>query len=255
MIFREKNEKEMILIRQHDHGFLAGEIASYIKDDFFEEKLYFKESINAIYEHDRGWIGLDKVPILNDEKNIPYTFMDCPSSLRFVFYTIGLNEIEASNLYGALLCSKHFLSFPLNEEDEVMMSFYKQELDRQKRILKMLTKKQQVMFDKHYRLLKFCDELSLYTCMNRPGVKKEDEIDLFKEGFEGTEMFNENNDKRLIAEWTDKQTIRVKPFPFKKEFETYVKYKAISKRLIEEIGIAKADRESEVQKQTIYFIQ
>ncbi|MGN4422963.1 DUF3891 family protein [Bacillus cereus group sp. MYBK30-1] len=254
MIFREKNEKEMILIRQHDHGFLAGEIASYVKDDFFEEKLYLKESINAIYEHDRGWIGLDKVPILNDEKNIPYTFMDCPSSLRFVFYTIGLNEIEASNPYGALLCSKHFLSFPLNEEDEVMMSFYKQELDRQKRILKMLTKKQHVMFDKHYRLLKFCDELSLYTCMNRPGVKKEDEIDLFKEGFEGTEMFNENNDKRLIAEWTDKQTIRVKPFPFEKEFETYVKYKAISKRLIEEIGIAKADRES-VQKQTIYFIQ
>lgn len=50
--------------------------------------------------------------------------MDCPSSLRFVFYKIGLNEIEGSNPYGALLCSKHFLSFPLNEEDEEMMSFY-----------------------------------------------------------------------------------------------------------------------------------
>ncbi len=59
--------------------------------------------------------------------------MDCPSSLRFVFYTIGLNEIEDSNPYGALLCSKHFLSFPLNEEDEEMMTFYAGELKRQKK--------------------------------------------------------------------------------------------------------------------------
>ncbi|MBH0335100.1 serine hydroxymethyltransferase, partial [Bacillus thuringiensis] len=151
MIFREKNEKESILIRQHDHGFLAGEIAKHIKEDFFEGKTYLKETVDAIYEHDRGWIELDKVPILNDAKNIPYTFMDCPSPLRFVFYTIGLNEIENSNPYGALLCSKHFLSFPLNEEDEEMMSFYKHELERQKRILKTLTKEQFAMFDKHYR--------------------------------------------------------------------------------------------------------
>ncbi len=66
-----------------------------------------------------------------------------------------------------------FLSFPLNEEDEEMMSFYKHELERQKRILKTLTKEQFAMFDKHYKLLKFCDELSLYVCMNKPGVKKE----------------------------------------------------------------------------------
>ncbi|PFJ18259.1 serine hydroxymethyltransferase [Bacillus cereus] len=255
MIFREKNEKESILIRQHDHGFLAGEIASNIKEDFFGNQEYLMETIDAIYEHDRGWIGLDKVPILNDAKNIPYTFMDCPSSLRFVFYTIGLNEIEDFNPYGALLCSKHFLSFPLNEEDEEMLSFYKHELERQKRILKTLTKKQYSMFDKHYRLLKFCDELSLYVCMNKPGVKKKDEIDLFKNGFEGTEMFNSKEDKIIQAEWVDGETIRIKPFLFKIEFHTYVKYKALNKREIEEKGIAKADKESEIKKQKIRFIK
>ncbi|MEB9163754.1 DUF3891 family protein, partial [Bacillus cereus] len=50
MIFREKNEKESILIRQHDHGFLAGEIAKHIKEDFFEDKTYLKETVDAIYE-------------------------------------------------------------------------------------------------------------------------------------------------------------------------------------------------------------
>ena len=110
MIFREKDEKESILIRQHDHGFSWRDCEAY-KRRFFEDETYLKETIDAIYEHDRGWIELDKVPILNDAKNIPYTFMDCPSSLRFVFYTIGLNEIEDANPYGALLCSKHFYHF------------------------------------------------------------------------------------------------------------------------------------------------
>ena len=255
MIFREKNEKQSILIRQHDHGFLAGEIAKHIKEEFFEGKTYLKETVDAIYEHDRGWIELDKVPILNDAKNIPYTFMDCPSPLRFVFYTIGLNEIEDSNPYGALLCSKHFLSFPLNEEDEEMMSFYKHELERQKRILKTLTNERYAMFDKHYRLLKLCDELSLYVCMNKPGVKKKDEIDLFKDGFEGTEMFNSKGEKPIQAEWVDEETIQITPFPFKAEFYTYVKYKTINKHEMNEKGIVKADRESEMKKQNIRFIQ
>lgn len=255
MIFREKDEKESILIRQHDHGFLAGEIAKHIKEGFFEDETYLKATIDAIYEHDRGWIELDKVPILNDAKNIPYTFMDCPSSLRFVFYTIGLNEIEDANPYGALLCSKHFLSFPLNEEDEEMMLFYTGELERQKRILTTLTKEQFAMFDKHYRLLKFCDELSLYVCMNKPGVEKKNEIDLFKEGFEGTEMFNSKEEKPIQAEWIDEGTIRITPFPFQMEFHTHVKYKTIDKREIEEKGIVKADRESEMKRQTIHFIQ
>lgn len=141
--------------------------------------------------------------------------MDCPSSLRFVFYTLGLNEIEHTNPYGAILCSKHFISFPLNQEDDEMIKFYKQELDRQKKFLKTLTTEQYDMFDIHYKLLKFCDELSLYACMNEPGVKKEKEIDLFKEGFEGTETFNKNTNERLKAEWLDKETIRIIPFPLK----------------------------------------
>lgn len=47
---------------------LAGEIAKHIKEGFFEDETYLKATIDAIYEHDRGWIELDKVPILNDAK-------------------------------------------------------------------------------------------------------------------------------------------------------------------------------------------
>lgn len=254
MIIRTKSE-ELIVIRQHDHGFLAGEFAKYFKTNVFEDKAYLKECINAIYEHDRGWIGLDKTPIWNDAKNVPYTFMDCPSSLRFVFYTLGLDEIENLNPYGAVLCSKHFISFPLNQEDQEMVEFYKQELNRQKKFLKTLTKTQYAMFDKHYKLLKFCDELSLYACMNEPGVTKKEEIDLFKGGFEGTEIFNTITNKPLIAEWIDKEKIRITPFPFESEFKTHVRYKSIKKNTIEKMGIVKADEKAEFQRQELHFIQ
>ncbi|PEB50495.1 serine hydroxymethyltransferase [Bacillus pseudomycoides] len=254
MIIRNKKE-ELILIRQHDHGFLAGEIAKNMKGDLFEDGFYLKECIAAIYEHDRGWIGLDKTPIWNDARGVPYTFMDCPSSLRFVFYTLGLNEIENSNTYGAVLCSKHFISFPLNQEDKEMVEFYKQELNRQKRILKTLTKEQHTMFDMHYKLLKFCDELSLYACMNEPGVKKLEEVDLFKEGFEGTEIFNTITNKPLTAEWIDKEKIRITPFPFESEFKTHVRYKSIKKNTIEKMGIVKADEKAEFQRQELHFVQ
>ncbi|KEK23455.1 DUF3891 family protein [Bacillus gaemokensis] len=254
MIIRTKSE-ELILIRQHDHGFLAGEIAKYVKTNLFEDNVYLKECIDAIYEHDRGWIALDKTPIWNDAKNVPYTFMDCPSSLRFVFYTLGLDEIENVNPYGALLCSKHFISFPLNQEDEEMVGFYNKELNRQKRILKTLTKIQCAMFDKHYKLLKFCDELSLYACMNEPGVKKKEEIELFKEGFEGSEVFNKATNEPLTAEWIDKEKIRITPFPFEAECKTYVRYKSIRRNTIEEIGIVKADRKAEFQKLELYFVR
>lgn len=121
--------------------------------------------------------------------------------------------------------------------------------------MKTLTKEQYAMFDKHYRLLKFCDELSLYVCMNKPGVKKKDEIDLFKEGFEGTEMFNSKGEKPIQAEWVDEETIQITSFPFKTEFYTYVKYKTINKHEVKEKGIVKADREAEMKKQNIRFIQ
>lgn len=254
MIIRTKPE-EIILIRQHDHGFLAGEFAKNFRKDVFEDKTYLKDCIDAIYEHDRGWIGLDKTPIWNDAKNSPYTFMDCPSSLRFVFYTLGLDEIENSNPYGAALCSKHFISFPLNQEDQEMVAFYKQELNRQRQFLKTLTKMQYAMFDKHYKLLKFCDELSLYACMNEPGITKKEEIDLFKGGFEGTEIFNKGTNDPLTAEWIDKKKIRITPFPFETEFKTHVSYKPIQKNLIEEIGIVKADEETEFKELELYFVR
>ncbi|HDR7472075.1 TPA: DUF3891 domain-containing protein, partial [Bacillus toyonensis] len=56
-------------------------------------------------------------------------------------------------------------------------------------------------------------------------------------------------------EWVDEETIRITPFPFQTEFYTYVKYKTINKHEIEEKGIVKADRESEMKEQNIRFIQ
>ncbi len=71
----------------------------------------------------------------------------------------------------------------------------------------------------------------------------------------GTEIFNREANELLQAEWVDKKTIRVAPFPFETEFNTYVKYKSIKKKTIEKIGIAKADEKTEFRKQQLSVIR
>lgn len=78
--------------------------------------------------------------------------------------------------------------------------------------MKTLTNIAQSTLEEHYKLLKFCDELSLYACMNEPGVKKNEEIDLFKEGFEGMEIYNRYSDSPIIAEWIDEKRFELHHF-------------------------------------------
>lgn len=48
--------------------------------------------------------------------------------------------------------------------------------------------------------------------MNEPGVKKNEEIDLFKEGFEGMEIYNRYSDSPIIAEWIDEKRFELHHF-------------------------------------------
>ncbi len=50
-------------------------------------------------------------------------------------------RLPKSNTYGAVLCSKHFISFPLNQEDNEMVNFYQKELDRQKQLFENVNKR------------------------------------------------------------------------------------------------------------------
>ncbi|TWI53590.1 DUF3891 family protein [Halalkalibacter nanhaiisediminis] len=251
MIIRER-KNEFIMIKQYDHACLAGKIAAQVNENIFKSTDHLDEVIKAASEHDRGWVGLDETPIWNDEENIPYSFQDYPLELKLAFYKKGIDEIETVSPYAALLCSFHFSSFFPNPNDTSSIQFVNEESKRQKRI-KRQVKVEPDLLQKHFRWLQFCDDLSLYVCLNEPGVTKENEHPWFIDGFRNTEIFG-ISEKPIVAEWLSDQKINVQCFPFEKEFTARLTYKAISKNDIDENGVDKGFDKSPWLEQEITFV-
>lgn len=254
MIIRE-TDHEFIMTKQHDHAKLSGDMAAHFKQRYFTKDRYLQEAMLAVYEHDRGWIGLDDTPIWNERIGKPYSFMDYPLQPKLIFYKQGIDEVEAMNPYSALLCSMHYSSFKLfqDTEQEEALKFYQNELSRQKRIKAMLSPLDEYIVTKHLALLQLCDEISLYVALNHAGVSKENENPRYVNGFDYSAMFCSEPDKPLIANWVSNQEIRITPNPFEASFRTRVKIKCVSKELIKQTGIAEAYNRTEYVDQSVVF--
>lgn len=238
-----KRENDFVLVEQHDHAILSGDLFSHLRDDVvtgnFRSDVFF-----AVRNHDRAWIGIDATPIWNDGQDSPYSFIDLPSLLKLPHYQYGIDWVECKNKYAALLCSQHYASFFSHTKDDAELEYYQYELDRQNRLLVKIGDVSENENNNHLDILKFFDRLSVYICMNEPGVSKDNEFSWYRDGFAGTEqLFNANGDK-IIAHWLNEKSVGLNVFPFTHKFEISVPIKAVSKRAIQEHGIAKAYRTS-----------
>ncbi|WP_175987160.1 DUF3891 family protein [Bacillus sp. Marseille-Q1617] len=251
MIIRQTQDS-FIMIRQHDHAFLSGEIIKHFNTGLLKSDQHFEEMIYAGYQHDRSWIGLDDTPIWNDQDGIPYTFSDYPLLPKMAFYRIGLEEIERVSPYAALLCSMHFYSFFTKSKKTDCIAFMNEETKRQARLKKLFPRLDEELLQQHFRLLQFSDDMSLYMCLNEPGVTKEDEHPWFRDGFKNTEWFN-GGDRLLNGEWLNDKEIRVDRFPFNEDFLLTLTFKVVSKTAIHEMGIAAAYEASNWEKKTFFI--
>ncbi len=90
MICREQAGK-FVMIKQHDHGLLAGKFAARFHMEQVPRKRRLDEVLYAIGNHDRGWIDLDEAPFWNDTAKAPYSFIDFPVVPKLTFYRWGLD--------------------------------------------------------------------------------------------------------------------------------------------------------------------
>lgn len=250
MIVRETPE-HFIFITQHDHAYISGELFSNFKKEFVTIEHY--ESLKfAIHQHDRAWMIPDAEPILNDTNNMPFTFMDYPERLKLHFYKLGIDQIDLANSYAAILCSMHNASFYANTQLEFGKQFFEREKLRQKHLINKLKIPHDRLLNYQLRILQFCDDLSLYICLNRPCVAKEEEIPLFKNGFPKSEFFHENGKTKVMAYYRKhKNMLRFNSSPFQNTFNIRLPHKSISKKLIREIGLAKAYEMASIDYYTI----
>lgn len=244
MICREQ-DGAFVMVKQHDHGILAGELAIWFKEQHVPEEGRRDEVLWAVANHDRGWIDLDETPFWNDAEQAPYSFIDFPVVPKLTFYKRGLDEIEAHTPYGALLCSLHFERLiKISGLDYPELTLYQEhEEERRSRIHRELEGSKPIGEDELYydaRLLEFCDDLSLYMALNEPGSPKSEEHAWWREGFSGSEDFGFTSGRVITAEWKDKSTLLLEPFPFTSTFEISFMQKRVQKSDIAEKGIARA---------------
>ncbi|MFC5714278.1 DUF3891 family protein [Thalassorhabdus alkalitolerans] len=247
MIIREWSDS-FELIEQHEHARLSGAVCAFWGDPAVKTSLW-EAVILAVKEHDRAWIPLDKQPLWNEAKQRPFSFTDYPMNEKINAYANGVDEIERINPYAALLGSLHYASFFTSNETKMGKEFYEQE---QKRQDKLRGRGARTGFEtEHLNILQFCDDISLYSCLNQPGVSKEKEYPWFKNGFR--QRFDYLGKKKMHAGWRSTQDIEITPFPLAQRLSFTLRSWRVSKQDCKKTGLAAAWKKREQIKTFITF--
>jgi hypothetical protein len=249
-------EEEFVMVKQHEHGRLAGEFAKQLKEEWLRESAWKNDFLFAVAEHDRSWVDMDEVPLWNDIRNKPYGVEDLPLLLRLPFYLRGLQELGAESEYAGLLVNMHYTSFQpglmanmvggMHERALPLIESVKREQIRLQLKLGFLESEARQVLDQHLGLLQLCDELSLYVCVQKPGTPKDQEKLPYKDGFMSTSSFL--NGSKTVPCWLSSDRLELAPSPFRDEATFSYKAKQVSKNRIGEVGLAPAYWEASEQE-------
>lgn len=206
------------LIKQHDHALLAGEMASYAGKPPFAFSTY--RTILTAALHDTSWRE-------SDEKfqDNPYPFTDYPMIQKLKLYKNGIDRMEQIDEYVSLLTSLHYTAFfHPNGSDEIQQFI----LEEKRRQEKLRAKFPDENIDLAHQQLKMWDNFSLYVCLNKPGISKEEEHPWFKKGIRAVDA--SGNPITVEARWLDKNTVTFSPFPFIKTWTATIPYMIYDKK-------------------------
>lgn len=212
MIIRERPDS-YVLIKQHEHGLISGEFARH----WAEEPRPLRSTLYAVANHDVGWQTLDEVVRWDEGSGKPYSFTNYPRRPKLRAYKGGLDLLEARSPYAACLCSMHYAALVGELEEEIR--FRESEAERRHRIESLITQEESSNLGRNFRLLRLCDDLSLFICLNEPG---RNEHPWYENGFKF-------EDTRFEPVWEDHCTLRLYPNPFSGPFDLIVPYALIEK--------------------------
>ena len=214
MIVRER-PGSYFLIKQHDHGLISGEFARR----WAEQPRPRAPTLYAIANHDAGWQALDASVRWNQTSGRPYSFADYPVEPKLRAYREALDLLEAQKPYAACLCSMHYTTLASNSEDGAVVRFRKAEAGRQRRIKDEMTEEELANLGHNLRLLRLCDNLSLFVCLNEPG---RNDHPWYRSGFEF-------EGSTFVPLWENEYTLLLDPNPFCEPFDLAVPYVLVDK--------------------------
>ncbi|WP_228281989.1 DUF3891 family protein [Rubrobacter marinus] len=206
-----------VLIGQHDHGLVAGEIARH----WARGPRPSPSTLYAVAQHDLGWRALDESVLWNDEAGRPHDFIDYPVEPKVRAFTGALDRLEERDPHAACLSSMHYTTLIQGSERAADVRFREAEGRRQERLKGRISEESVGSLDRDLRFLKLCDGLSLFLCLNEPG-REASNPPPYPDGlvFDGEEY---------VPEWADDRTLRVRPDPFDAPFEVGLPYRVFGR--------------------------
>jgi hypothetical protein len=211
VIVRER-DGQFVVFEQHEHARISGEMARR----WTPPPAPFESAVVAVTEHDVAWRELDGEVLWDEERGRPFSFVDYPSAPKMRAYAAGIDRVEAQNPYAALLCSLHYATIVGGSENPEERRFARREKERQGRLRSGFSGEGIENLERNLRLLKVCDGLSLFVCLNEPG-RSARLLPPYEGGFsfDGT-VYRPG--------WEDEQTLTVSPSPFPDDFEVSLPY-------------------------------
>lgn len=253
MIIRN-TDTDLIMIEQDHHAHLSEEIIHPWIDHFLEIDSYVDSVMYAIRKHDCGWRPFDKQPFWNDATDMPYDFMNFPVVPKIVLYTHGIDKVEAVDPYAAALCSAHYMKFISKSNMKEAKNFLKEEENRVQKIRASYPQIDSEIFHKHVKLLQFADNISLYMCLNDPGVSQENVHPFFSQGIAISTNIHRSAKEVIDAHWKDEETVILKGLPYVEPFTISIRQKKLSKQVIREQGILKTYEQTPYEDVDIQLI-
>jgi hypothetical protein len=216
MIVREKPDS-YVLIKQHDHALASGEFARY----WARQPQPLESTLYAIAHHDVAWQGPDALIRWNEETGRPYSFVDYPPEPKVRAYTKGLDWLEERDPYAACLCSTHYETLVRRlGRSEAEEKFADAESRRQAMLRTEMSEEELENLEHNLNLLRLCDGLSLFVCLNEPG--DDDNPPPYPGGFE-------LSGERFQPIWEDRRALRLDPNPFSGAFDLAIPYLSVGK--------------------------
>jgi len=148
-------------ILQSTHSHLAGELAARLTSEPFG--LLADEAIQAVRQHDYGWISSDLKQLSNKPTQTLRPFPELDASEKISNWKDCIRLAESASPLMGVLVSRHFCMIAADAEYSIDARFLEEETTRRKDIERRLPQSSEDL-DRWTAALGFCDLISLYLC-------------------------------------------------------------------------------------------
>ncbi|MEO6435404.1 MAG: DUF3891 family protein [Tepidisphaeraceae bacterium] len=199
-MIRREEHGDFLLITQHDHALIAGELAERFGNEQFATPQPLESALRGINLHDCGWPLHDDEPTLNKDGK-PLDVFESTPQIALKVWSASADRAAAQDPYAGLLVSLHVLSLSVfattqtpfehekfdleNPHDKFALTrFQHKEIERQENLRMTLglrtdrpthhkqqqevTQKKEDQLTFNFRLLQAMDVISLAACCSRP---------------------------------------------------------------------------------------